>query len=80
MVVSRGLLQVFQGLFAEGHSHLVPALGGVLDDQVVEGPQTGWDLVASLLGSSCRSAAVARLDWRQEEKGRRELGHQDTPF
>ena len=80
MVVSRGLLQVFQGLFAEGHSHLVPALGGVLDDQVVEGPQTGWDLVASLLGSSCRSAAVARLDWRQEE-GVRTSGYTLlTPF
>lgn len=67
VVVSRGLLQVLQGLFAEGHSHLVPPLGGVLDHQVVEGPQTGRDLVAPLLGGSRRGAAVARLDWKRGE-------------
>lgn len=68
MVVSRGLLQVLQGLFAEGHSHLVPPLGGVLDHQVVEGPETGRDLVAPLLGGSRRGAAVARLDCKRGER------------
>lgn len=64
VVVSGGLLQVLQGLFAEGHGHLVPALGGVLDHQVVEGPQAGRDLVAPLLGGGHRGAAVAGLDWK----------------
>lgn len=68
VVVSRGLLQVLQGLFAEGHGHLVPPLGGVLDHQVVEGSQTGRDLVAPLLGGSRRGAAVARLDWERRER------------
>lgn len=68
MVVTGGLLQVLQGLFAEGHSHLVPPLGGVLDHQVVEGPETGRDLVASLLGGGHRGAAVARLDWTQQDR------------
>lgn len=74
VVMSRGLLQVLQSLLAEGHSHLVPALGGVLDHQVVEGPQTGRNLIASLLGSSHRGAAVAGLDWtrRNRRKVRRE--------
>lgn len=68
VVVSGGLLQVLQGLFAEGHSHLVPPLGGVLDHQVVEGPETGRDLVAPLLGGGHRGAAVARLDWKRGER------------
>lgn len=68
--MSRSLLQVLQSLLTEGHSHLVPALGGVLDHQVVEGPQTGGDLVAPLLGGSRRSAAVTRLDWRHKERTR----------
>lgn len=50
VIMSRRLLQVLQGLFAEGHGHLVPALRGVLDHQVVECPEAGGDLVASLLG------------------------------
>lgn len=69
VVVSGGLLQVLQGLFAEGHGHLVPALGGVLDHQVVEGPQAGRDLVAPLLGGGHRGAAVAGLDWNGPERG-----------
>lgn len=68
MVMSRGLLQVLQRLLAEGYSHLVPPLGGVLDHQVVEGPQTGRDLIASLLGSSHRGAAVAGLDWTRRDR------------
>ena len=75
VIVSRGLLQVFQGLFAEGHSHLVPALGGVLDHQVVERPEAGRDLVTSLLSGSCCSTAVTRLDWRhKKQKKRSETG------
>ena len=58
VVVSGCLLQVLQGLFAEGHGHLVAALGGVLDNQVVEGPQAGWDLIATLLGSGHRCAVM----------------------
>lgn len=58
VVVSGGLLQVLQGLFAEGHGHLVAALGGVLDHQVVEGPQAGRDLIATLLGRSHRCAVM----------------------
>lgn len=74
VVMSRGLLQVLQGLFAEGHSHLVPPLGGVLDHQVVEGPQASRDLVTPLLGGGHRSTAVARLDWKhQEREGQRSL-------
>lgn len=61
MVVSRGLLQVLQSLLAEGDSHLIPALGGVLDHQVVQGSQTSWDLVASLLGCSHGGAVVLVL-------------------
>ena len=55
MVVSRGLLQVLQSLFAQRHGHLVPPLRGVLDHQVVERPEAGRDLVAALLG--CRLSA-----------------------
>lgn len=61
MVVSRGLLQVLQSLLTEGDSHLIPALGGVLDHQVVQSSQTSWDLVASLLGSSHGCAVVLVL-------------------
>ena len=60
VVVARGLLQVLQGLLAEGHGHLVAALRRVLDHQVVEGPQAGWDLVAPLLGGG-GGTAVPRL-------------------
>lgn len=72
MVVSRGLLQVLQSLLAEGDSHLVPALGGILDHQVVQGSQTGWDLVASLLGRSHGRTVVLVLHCgvqRAESKG-----------
>lgn len=64
VVMSRGLLKVFQGLLAEGHSHFIPALGGILDHQVVEGPQAGWDLVSPLLGCCCCSTAMRMLGWR----------------
>lgn len=50
VIMPRGLLQVLQSLLAQGHGHLVPALRGILDDQVVQGSQTCWDLIASLLG------------------------------
>ena len=64
VVMSRGLLQVLQGLLAEGHGHLVAALGGVLDHQVVEGPDAGRDLVAPLLGRRHARAAAALLNWK----------------
>lgn len=50
MVMARGLLQVLQGLLAEGHGDLVAPLRGVLDDQVVQGAQPRGDLIATLLG------------------------------
>ena len=62
VVVAGGLLQVLQGLLAEGDGHLVAALRRVLDHQVVEGPQAGWDLVASLLGGG-GGAAVPGLGY-----------------
>ncbi|KAF9420114.1 hypothetical protein HW555_003527 [Spodoptera exigua] len=46
MVVSRGLLEVLEGLLAEWHGDLVPSLRRVLDDQVVQCAQAGRDLVA----------------------------------
>lgn len=61
VVMSRCLLQVLQGLLAEGHGHLVPALRGVLDHKVVQGSQAGRDLIASLLGCSHGSAVVLVL-------------------
>lgn len=57
----RGFLQVLQSLLAERHGDLVPALGGVLDHQVVQGSQASWDLVAALLGCSHRCAVVLVL-------------------
>ena len=50
VAVARAPLQVLQGLAAQRHSHLVAALARVLDHQVVQGPEAGWDLVATLLG------------------------------
>ena len=50
VAVARAPLQVFQGLAAQRHGHLVAALARVLDHQVVQGPEAGWDLVATLLG------------------------------
>lgn len=50
MVVAGCLLQVLQGLLAQRHGHLVAALRGVLDHQVVERPEAGRYLVAALLG------------------------------
>ncbi len=58
MVVSRGFLQVLQSLFAERHGHLVAALSSVLDHQVMEGPEAGWDLIPTLLSGSKRGAVV----------------------
>ena len=58
MVMARCLLQVLQGLLTEGHGHLVAALGGVLDHQVVQGAQPCWDFIAPMLGgyiASCRA-------------------------
>lgn len=52
------LLQVLQGLLAERHGHLIAPLRGVLDDQVVEGAQPRWDLVAALLRSGRRTAVL----------------------
>ena len=50
VAVTRAPLQVLQGLPAQRHGHLVAALARVLDHQVVQGPEAGWDLVATLLG------------------------------
>lgn len=58
MVVSRGFFQVLQSLFAERHGHLVPALSCVLDHQVMEGPEAGWDLIPTLLCGSNRGTVV----------------------
>lgn len=64
VVVTGGLLQVLQRLLAEGDGHLVPALGRVLDDQVVQGSQAGRDLVASLLSRSQSCTVVLVLHCR----------------
>lgn len=61
MVVAGRLLQVLQRLLAEGDSHLVPALGRVLDHQVVQGSQAGRDLVAALLSRSQSRTVVLVL-------------------
>lgn len=63
MVVAGRLLQVLQRLLAEGHGHLVAALRGVLDDQVVQRAQPRGDLVAALLRGG-GGAAVRLLDCR----------------
>lgn len=55
VIVSGGFLQILQGLFAEGHGHLVAALRGILDHQIVESPEASRDLVSSLL--CCRFTA-----------------------
>lgn len=68
MVVSRGLLQVLQGLLAEGHRHLVPALRGVLDHEVVQGPQASWYLVAALLGCSYSRTVVLVLHCERQKQ------------
>lgn len=64
VVMTRGLLQVLQCLLAEGDGHLVPALGRILDDQVVQGSEAGWDLVAPLLSRSQSSTVVLVLHCR----------------
>lgn len=56
--MARAPLQVLQGLAAQRHGHLVAALARVLDHQVVQGPEAGWDLVATLLG--CRGPCCLR--------------------
>ena len=45
-------------LFAERHSDLVPALGRVLDHQVVQRSEASGDLVAALLGRGGCTAVV----------------------
>lgn len=45
-------------LFAERNSNFISPLGGVLDDQVVERSQAGWNLVATLLCCSCCTAVM----------------------
>lgn len=61
VVMTGGLLQVLQCLLAEGDGHLVPALGRILDDQVVQGSEAGWDLVAPLLSRSHSRTVVLVL-------------------
>lgn len=69
VVVTRGLLQVFQRLFTQRHGHFIAALRGVLDHQVVQGSEPGWNLIASLL-SCCYSTAVWGLDYRDKNEQR----------
>lgn len=45
-------------LFAERDCNFIPALGRVLDDQVVERSKAGRNLVAALLGCCCCTAVV----------------------
>lgn len=47
VIMPTGLFQVFKRLFAEGNRDLVSTLRSVLNDQVVERPQSRWDLVTS---------------------------------
>lgn len=65
--MARGLLQVLQSLLAQGHRHLIPALGSVLDHQVMQGTQAGGDLIPSLLGGNDH-AAVLPGDWDQQRR------------
>lgn len=45
-------------LFAERNSNLIPPLGGVLDDEVVERSQAGRNLVTTLLCCSSCTAVM----------------------
>ena len=47
-------------LFTQRHGHLVPALAGVLDHEVVQGPQPGWDLVPGIGLLSVLALRLAR--------------------
>lgn len=47
VVVTAGFLKVLQRLLAEWHGHLIPALTGVLNHQVVQRAQACGDLVAA---------------------------------
>lgn len=76
--MARSLLQVFQGLLAEGHRHLVTPLRGILDHQVVECAQPCRDLIAPLLGGG-RSAAVLLLDCMEKCMAKR-LGQRSSHF
>ncbi|KAF3837217.1 hypothetical protein F7725_004681, partial [Dissostichus mawsoni] len=55
----RVVQQILQSLFAERHGHLVAALRGVLDHQVVQRPEAGRDLVAPLLSRHLSAAGLA---------------------
>ena len=46
VVVTGSFLEVFEGLFTQGHSHFVTPLGSVLYHQVVQCAKAGWDFVA----------------------------------
>lgn len=51
--MARAALQVLQGLAAQGHRHLIPALPRILDHKVMQGPKAGRDLIATLLSCCC---------------------------
>lgn len=55
-------------LFAEWHGDLVSSLGSVLDDQVVERPKAGGNLVAALLSSGCCAAVMRLRHWADKDK------------
>lgn len=61
VIVTRRLLQVFQSLFTERHSHLVSALRRVLNHEVVQSPETRRDLVSTLLSGRHRCTVVLVL-------------------
>lgn len=54
-------------LFAERNSNLISSLGGVLDDQVVERSEAGWNLIASLLRCSRCTAVMLLGHWAEEK-------------
>lgn len=48
MIVARGLFKILESLFAQRHSHLVPALGSILNHQIMQRTQSGGNFVASI--------------------------------
>lgn len=52
-------------LFAERNSNFISSLGGVLDDEVVERSQAGWNLVATLLCCSSCTAVMLLRHWAE---------------
>ena len=50
MVMAGGFFEVFKGLLAKRHSHLVATLRCVLNDEVVQGSKPGRNFVARIGG------------------------------